>query len=217
LQNNRTDNQITDLKPLYVKDGELDYDYEEGNVFEGGNEFRTFDTRTIKFLTQYTEKITQDTVGDNYQFYLKRDQKKSYQHYSITDDINGRFLIKTYDGRDADLEADYVTVHFRLPVAETLDQGNLFLYGQLTDWNLTPAGKLKYDEDGYSQSLLVKQGYYNYQYLFLRDTQKKAETVYTEGDHFEAGNDYSFFVYWKSVGGRYDQLVGYKFVDTTIH
>ena len=201
---------------MYVKDGELDYDYEEGNVFEGGNEFRNFDTRSIKFLTQFTDKISQDTIGTDYHFYLKPDLRKSVQHYSITDDINGRYLIKVYDGRDGDLEGDYVKVHFRVPVMEPLDQGNLYIYGALTNWNLIPQGKMKYEEGEYSQTLLVKQGYYNYQYLFLRDKQTIAETVYTEGDHFETGNDYSFFVYWKSLGGRYDQLVGYKLENTTI-
>ncbi|HKI88310.1 MAG TPA: DUF5103 domain-containing protein, partial [Draconibacterium sp.] len=40
MQNNRWDNAIRDLKPLFVRNSQLIYDYNRGNVFEGGNEFR---------------------------------------------------------------------------------------------------------------------------------------------------------------------------------
>ena len=36
-QNNRWDNAITDLKPKFIRDNVLDYDYSDGNLFEGGN------------------------------------------------------------------------------------------------------------------------------------------------------------------------------------
>ena len=36
MQNNRWDNAITNLKPLFIRDGELVYDYDRENVFEAG-------------------------------------------------------------------------------------------------------------------------------------------------------------------------------------
>ena len=39
-QNNRWDNAIVGLKPVFVKNDELIYDYEEENLFDGGNEYR---------------------------------------------------------------------------------------------------------------------------------------------------------------------------------
>jgi len=48
-QNWRWDNEITDLKPTYVRDQSLIYDYQEGNLFDAGNEFRAFDTRDLRY------------------------------------------------------------------------------------------------------------------------------------------------------------------------
>lgn len=42
MQNNRWDNAIRDLKPLFIKDKALEYDYNRENVFKAGNEFRCF-------------------------------------------------------------------------------------------------------------------------------------------------------------------------------
>ena len=47
-QNKRTDNAITDLKPLFVRNGQLEYDYNMENTFKGENEFRAFEIRNIQ-------------------------------------------------------------------------------------------------------------------------------------------------------------------------
>jgi len=64
------------------------------NTFEGGNEFRNFDVRSIKFLTQYIDHIQIDSLNKLTSVYLKREEKKNTQRYAVSDDINGRFLIK---------------------------------------------------------------------------------------------------------------------------
>ena len=46
MQNDRWDNAIKNLKPLYIRDGQLVYDYNRENVFKAGNEFRYFDIRS---------------------------------------------------------------------------------------------------------------------------------------------------------------------------
>ena len=48
MQNKRDDNAIRNLKPSFIRENELDYDYSKENVFSGGNEFRYFDIRTIR-------------------------------------------------------------------------------------------------------------------------------------------------------------------------
>ncbi|HLG04454.1 MAG TPA: DUF5103 domain-containing protein, partial [Bacteroidia bacterium] len=52
LQNGRWDNAVSGLKPQFLKDQELIYDYEDVNVFRGGNEFRWFDTRSLRLQTE---------------------------------------------------------------------------------------------------------------------------------------------------------------------
>ncbi|CAN5557962.1 DUF5103 domain-containing protein [soil metagenome] len=210
-QNNRNDIAIYNLKPLFVKDNELDYNFEDGNLFQAGNEFRNFDIRSVRFQTQYTEKIELDSA-QHYHVYLKGDPRKATQRYSITDDINGKYLIKVYEGREGDLEGEYVYVHFRMPVMEPFENANLFIFGQLTDWTLPTWSRFFYDaEKGeYNLTLLLKQGYYNYEYLLMSTGKNQGETFETEGNHFETENDYQFYVYYREPAGRYDRLVGFK-------
>jgi hypothetical protein len=57
--------------------------------------------------------------------------------------------------------------------------------------------------------LLLKQGYYNYQYALLNSSAKE-NINFIEGNHYQTRNDYYIYVYYKPVGARYDQLVGYS-------
>ncbi len=216
VQNNRWDACITNLKPMFALDQELDYNYEEGNLFDAGNEFRNFDIRTTRFQTQFIEQIIKDSITNRYSFNLKPDVRKSTQRYSSEEDINGRYLIKIYDGRDGDLEGDYVKVNFQLPVLEETDSGSIYIFGQLTNWELMPWARMKFNETSsrYEQTLFLKQGYYNYEYIYLPMAKSSAQIADTEGNHYETENDYSFFVYFKDIAGRYDQLVGYRLVNS---
>ncbi|MCR9084057.1 MAG: DUF5103 domain-containing protein, partial [Cyclobacteriaceae bacterium] len=58
--------------------------------------------------------------------------------------------------------------------------------------------------------LLLKQGWYDYQYAYLRDQQFDSEEF--EGSFFETENEYEVFVYFRALGSRYDQLVGYVYL-----
>jgi hypothetical protein len=212
LQNNSWPMAIKNLKPRFVLDNELDYNYEEDNVFQGGSEFRSFDIRTMRFLTQFIEGVAYDSSTNTNKVILKPAIRKGIQRYTSEDDINGKFLIKIYEDRNSEVEADYVKVRFTLPVLEPYLNGKFYLYGQLTNWNISPEGKMEYDDDNslYFKELLLKQGYYNYQYIFIPDSTGKPEIAETEGQHFETRNDYSILVYFREPGGRYDRLVGYR-------
>lgn len=213
-QNARWDNAIYNLKPLYVKDNVLDYNLSEENVFNGGNEFRNFDTRTIRFPTQFVKKITQDTAG--YHAFLRNDNSRSSLVYAIWDDINGKFLNVIYDNRNAETEGEYLHVHFILSFAEPLEKATLYVFGALTDWRLTEEGKLKYDEDAgiYEADLYLKQGYYNYLYAAISDGSGKTDATIIEGNHYETENDYSVYVYYRPGSARYDRLIGWKRINS---
>jgi hypothetical protein len=212
VQNNCWERALTKLTPFTVINEELDYNYDDINSMQGGNEFRNFDLRTTKFLTQFTDRIEQDPNSHLYSIYLKPVVRRSYERYSTEDDINGHYLIKVYDGRDGDLEGDYIQTYFTLPVPEELKGGNLYLYGQLTNWELQPSSRLKYDPEKsiYTANMKLKQGYYNYTFLFVPDSTSIPEIAETEGNHYETENDYQIFVYWKDITSRYDRLIGYR-------
>ena len=123
-----------------------------------------------------------------------------------------------YEGRDGDVEGEYVKVHFRMPVMEPFEKSNLFIFGQLTDWSLPPWARFNYNEAGgaYELTLLLKQGYYNYECLVMEEGKNFGESGVTEGNHYETENDYEFYVYFREIGGRYDRLVGYKRANSKI-
>ncbi len=209
-QNDRWDNAIKDLKPLFLKDHELTYDLEDDNLFWGGNEFRNFDTRSLRFQTEYVANISQDSSG--YDVVLRNDKSRSSSVYLSNPDINGKYLIRKQEGRDSDLESDYTKVHFRLVMKEPIIDGNIYVLGALTNWTYLPEAKMIYDYDDqvYKTTLFLKQGYYNYEYVVLNDKTGKGDPTVIEGSHYETENDYSIYIYHQGIGVAYDRLIGIK-------
>lgn len=69
---------------------------------------------------------------------------------------------------------------------------------------------MKYQPDlqGYTGTILLKQGFYNYQYYVDTDNPAIA-SYYFEGSHFETENQYEIFIYNRPIGMQADLLVGY--------
>ncbi|MEC8853476.1 MAG: DUF5103 domain-containing protein, partial [Bacteroidota bacterium] len=80
-QNNREDNAITNLTPLFVKNDELIYDYDDDNTFWGNNEFRHFDFKSLRYQSERIKSIDFDSTNNH--VYLFNDIKRSFDRYSI--------------------------------------------------------------------------------------------------------------------------------------
>ena len=65
----------------------------------------------------------------------------------------------------------------------------------------------------YLLSLLLKQGVYDYQYVWVDKTGKPDYTA-LEGSHFETENDYQLLVYYKPPGARWEELIGYQVLNS---
>lgn len=213
-QNNRTDNPITDLKPKYIRNNELIYDFDQGNNFQGGNEFRNFDLKSLKTKTINIAKIGYDSSG--YFAYVLPDEKRAFKNYFYYQDINGRKLIKTDDYANSDIESEYVNVHFTLPYNFDIVGGNVYILGALTDWNFTNEGMLKYNyfNHCYETTLYLKQGYYNYIYAFLENGKSVGDETIIEGTRYETENEYAIYVYCKEGGTTFDKLIGVKVINS---
>jgi hypothetical protein len=213
MQNYRWDNAITGLKPKFINDTELNYDYNSGeNVFDGNNEFREFDAKSIKYQTIRVKKIQFETQDKLQHVYLLPDEKRSFKQYYSMPDINGNFLIKRNEGTDSDIEADYIKVHFDLPCSPPIQDGNLYLFGKFSDWKFKEELKLDYDtvNQRYTKEVLLKQGYYNYVYCFVKDGSKNTGDIsIIEGSHYETRNEYSILVYHRELNQNFDKLVGF--------
>lgn len=209
-QNNRWDNAKKGLKPLFVKDNELVYDYDEDNVFTGGSEYRFFDIKSIRYQSERVYKISIDTLGNHVQLY--NDDRRTFKRYYSQQDINGKYIIKTQEGRDSRREADYCYVYFFLPCDEVFMDGNLYVFGAFNNWECSKENLMKYNPArfGYEAVLYLKQGYYNYEYAFIKDGSTEADNTVIEGMHYETENDYTIYVYHKQQGTFYDQLIGVK-------
>ena len=210
MQNNRLDNQISNLKPKMVSGDILDYDYDDANVFNGGNEFRNFDIKSFNYNSERVRKISRDSAI--YHIFLYDDIRRPFKVYVSEDDINGRRLIKNEERTDSDIEADYTRVHFTLPYDKPLLDGNFYILGALTNWQFLPEAKMNYDfsRKAYSCTMLLKQGYYNYEYVFVGNNSTTGDETVAEGNHSVTNNEYFIFVYYRQQGEYYDRLVGFK-------
>jgi len=209
LQNQRWDNAITDLKPRFMRQGALVYNYDLENTFPGGNEYRFFDTKTLLNLGQNVAKVTRD---DAFTAYLKTSEAQNSREYSVLFDINGQYRIRRLDATNSATTADYAYVDFALLHTPALTSSDVYVFGELSDWQLLPRFKLQYDEARmlYRSQILLKQGFYNYAFVTRDDQTGGADFSTFEGNFWETENTYQILVYNRDVGARYDRLVGYS-------
>jgi hypothetical protein len=202
-QNWRSDNEITDLKPTYIRDQQLIYDYQEGNLFDAGNEFRPFDTRDLRYKGIGIRNFTFDSL---YHAYLFPDDDLSYKQYTTYADQDGNYTVTDRSNGDASTIADYVMVHFSLSPTY-LDEGNeIYVFGALSDWKLEPRFKMQFNKRyGYQCEALLKQGFFDYQYVKVKDG--KIDPSEFEGNHWETENNYTVFVYYHPPNVFGDLLV----------
>jgi hypothetical protein len=215
MQNGRKDNVIAGLNPRHIRAGETVYENEEKMVFPAGNEFRNFDTKSLRYQTEFIRSI--DFRNGLNHVTLHPSRSRQYGRYFSHHDINGRYLIRNEEGRNPSVDADYVLVHFTLPWDVPFDNGNVYVIGALSDWNFYHYNSMaySYDNKAYELSLLLKQGYYNYQFVFLEDGAPAGDATYFEGNFFETENDYLIKVYHRPPGSRYDRLAGIRQVNST--
>ncbi len=206
-QNNRWDNAIYGLKPQYASNNKLNYNFEDANLFNGGNEFHVFDMRMLRNPTQGIRKKYFD--GHVYNCVIYPDENRGYKQYFQYADFNGRRAITTKEGSIPATDADYAFVHFTLPMVEKLDK-EVYLFGEMTDWQLYPQYKLSWDDERHEYWLKAKQkmGIYNYGYVVLDPTTQKPDETTLEGNHMETENDYIVYVYARNQLYGYDALVG---------
>jgi Domain of unknown function (DUF5103) len=209
-QNNRFDNAIVGLKPLFIKDHELSYDYDDGsNCFPAVNEFRSLDIKSSKYPGPTTQRLFRDSTSSIFQIILRNDESRTFKRYLNIPDINGRFLIKSNEAGNSATEADYMDVYFFLPFDYPPDNGNVYIVGGFNQWQMEKENKMTYDSGTkrYLARMRLKQGYYNYYFGFLRDGDSKIEPEYFEGNLGPTENDYSIYVYHRTQGTFYDRLI----------
>ncbi|MCB0805661.1 MAG: DUF5103 domain-containing protein [Bacteroidales bacterium] len=207
-QNERWDNAIRNLQPKMVISGKLEYNYDRENVFNGVNEFRSADFKSLNYYTENIARIESNYEG--YKVVLKPADKRTFRVYKSEDDINGKMLIKTEDYQPTETAAEYVNVLFILNYPVPLLDADMYVLGALSDWNYTDANKMTYNYKAkrYEINMLLKQGYYNYHFVLKYHDQTEGDATFIEGNHWETENDYTIYIYNREQGDFYDSLIG---------
>lgn len=216
MQNYWQDNAISGLKPLFVNGHDLTYNYEEENVFGGINEFRFFDTRSLRFSSINVERKFFE--NDVYHSVLRKDEVRAYKRHVNILDYNGKRVIENRDGNNGNIDGDYTWVYFTLESENPLPD-SVYIMGELTDWRIQEDFKLSYNPEikAYQGKALLKQGFYDYIYVTLPHDEGSTlpETTFTEGNYMNTENDYFIFYYVRNQFLDYHELLGFQRLNTS--
>jgi hypothetical protein len=214
MQNGRWDNAIIGLRYRYGKPGEYSFDYDDNeNSFYGSSEFRTFSIKSLRYNGDRIAAIRYD--GKAYLAVVLEDIARPYGAYQGTTTLKGKCYWENSDYSGENRE-DYVLTRFSLKCDFPVTDGNIYVFGELTDWQIQEDAKLEYNPQTnyWEAELYLKQGYYNYQYVFVHDGSTEIDATYIEGSHWETSNDYGVFVYLNDENSLYDRLIGVEFFNT---
>jgi hypothetical protein len=208
-QNGNEYTEVYNPRPSIAEKGSVDYSFMDGIQFEGGNEFRNLDLKSIRYASIDVASI--EYRAPHYFYELVPADIQSRKRYSYQQDLNGFYYVRNDRGTSRYIDADYVWIHFLLPVDEM--NGDVYVFGGLSDWQLTNTNKMIYNaaKHGYEATLQLKQGYYNYQYVFVPKGKSfsSADSKPFESSFYETENDYYIMVYVQFRGERFERLAGY--------
>ncbi|MCQ2346828.1 MAG: DUF5103 domain-containing protein [Paludibacteraceae bacterium] len=207
-QNHRLDNQAVINQPTYMDGNRLRYINRRALIFEGGNEYRHFDSYSTYFAGTGIDRILFDR--NDYHAILMPDANRSLSPYISEIDADGQFIINAERTADSDTEAEYMWVHWTLPADQPMLDGLLYVGGDLFMNKMNADNLMQYDADAkcYWLTSLVKQGGHDYQYWFCPKGTKKATLQRIEGSHWETENEYTIYVYYRPFSSRHDYLIG---------
>ena len=212
LQNNRWDNAITGLKPTFIRGNMLEFNTENEAVFPAGKEFRWVDLRSFRFRGNHVAKTVYDR--NNTEIFIEPDAERSNQRYINFKDFNGHYYIASTDTDNPWWQGDYGQVHFTFIPTNNQPYVNkkVYLVGEFNMYNTNDTSAMVYNagQGVYEKTLLLKQGYYSYTFVTKDAGNRKAtgSTEQTDGNFWETENDYTILLYYRSLAGRHDELIG---------
>ncbi|MFD1629751.1 DUF5103 domain-containing protein [Pseudopedobacter beijingensis] len=213
LQNERYDLQKITDKPVFVRNNMLIYNDIKTNDFNGGNEFRRFDTRSMRFKSQTTANLYQDSL---YSILLYADPNWNTSKYTSQFDENGNFYIINQDGSQPDYDGDYAWVYFTLLSAPPSENGFAYIVGKFNNYQKDEESRMIYDpvKKQFHKKMLLKQSVTDYHYTWADKDGKLLDDNAFDGSFYETENNYQLLVYYKQPGSRYEELVAFSQINT---
>ena len=207
MQNRRWDNCVVNPKPNIQAANKIEFTHNRQLIFPAGNEYHKFEILDVHIPTLNVDRM--EWFDPYYHATLYPNQPA--RNYLYDEDQNGAFIIRNSDDEDVATTCDYVFTHFTLKSPQ-LPGGEVYLNGEWTYNRFIPEYRMTYNREtqAYEATALLKQGYYNYNYLFVPDGETQGNSGRTDGNFYETENEYIILVYHRPNGGRYDKLVGYR-------
>lgn len=214
MQNGRTDNVISGLRPRFFGADRMDFNFTRETEMEAGNEFRYLDIRSFRFYTDRVEEIVFEDPF--YHVSVVPERPRFPSSYQYRQDLNGRYYIESDTRENPDTEGDYAFVHFRLFCDIPFISKRIYINGALTNWLLDSSSEMEYDPviNAYRTTLMLKQGYYNYQYVMVERGETRGEVFQLENSYYETENDYLILVYYRKQGKRTHRLIGAEVINS---
>ncbi len=211
-QNRRQDNAVVDLEPNIRKATGMEFTHRKELIFDAGNEFHKFETIDMHRANLNIDNLRWYEPFYHFTVYPDRQQR----NYVYDEDANGSFILRNAEYDDEETTSEYAFVHFTLQAEEPLPN-DVYVCGLWTNGTWDPECQMQWDNEAgeYRAALFLKQGYYNYQYRQL-SADGTGSTAQTDGNFHETENEYSISVYYRKQGDRYDRLVGYTTVNTSV-
>lgn len=236
VQNGDWRTGLYDLAPRFIRDELLLWDYQDKIVFPALREWRTLDLRTLASAGGRIRDITNE--GGVYDVQLFPEVARVDFPPETRIDLNGRYVIEDFDNqrvraristdtsefgrlqgqrfdRDfADLQrlrAEYADVLYTLKAPSGAFDGDVYLYGALTNYALDETTRGVYNPlvNGYVFKQRLKQGFYDYAYVEAGPDGFRPVWTQTEGNTFGTENAYQFLLYYRPYGERYDRVISY--------
>lgn len=210
-------------RPTIFRGNYFEYSDDENTTFPGGKEWRWFDLRSLRLLSDRMIRKTENDTTGRYDVYVKPDVDRRQQLYVYTNDIDGLYTVENSDGNNPYWQSDYAYTHFTFvpPGNRALEGRSLYIFGELTNYELNDASRMEFNNQTgvYEKELYLKQGYYNYSYVMAPDKKQRSPQPVlenAEGNYWSTENNYMVMVYFRAFGARADELVGFVSLNSTL-
>ena len=214
-QNGRWDNAAVGLQATYIYPDYLTFEHHPQTVFEGTNQYRRFNTSNFYFQSENLAHIRQ--TDESFEIDIATCESRARKAYATYEDIHGeKFVYVEDEDLDNATEADYCRVNFFYKSEAPLTHEDMYIMGALNDWRFDESNKMTYDYKlhGYTCSMVLKQGYYNFMFVTIDRSTYEIKTDLTMGNHWETNNVYKLYFYFYNAIKGYDELIGYATVNS---
>lgn len=203
LQNGNWHTARWNIQPQITLPHGLQWTHCRDYIFDAGNEYHKFETLDVTHTTMGISEINWD--GEWFNAYLYPNEPRN--NYLFDEDANGAFYIRNSDNDNNNTLCEYIKVHFTLKTPYC--GRHIYINGKFTNGAFDERYEMNFNNETncYEKTLILKQGYYSYQYL-VEMSKDNYRPVDTEGNFYQTENAYTSLIYYKGIGERTERLIG---------